>query len=169
LLGYVTPGSFFSAEGNIALLYASSRRHGRYVGVAAGHREEEPPGAEVRIGSFERRGKMAIGHYGIASGGRGTLLTSLPGVHPATATLDPPAPFYGQASYEEEAVDSRHWTGTLGVELPGLRLPLTGPGFQARLCVLNPLYAPRTGCDFFKAPPPPADERPALRLGWMPR
>jgi hypothetical protein len=166
LPGYVAPGSFFSSPGNIALLYASSRRHGRYVGVAAGHREEEPPGAEVRVGSFERRGKMAIGRYGVVYAGPGTLLTSLPGVHPATATLDPPAPFFGQAGYQEEAADARRWTGTLGVELPGLRLPLTGPGFHVRLCVLNPLYAPRTGCDFFKAPPPPPVERPALRLGW---
>lgn len=169
LLGYVVPGSFFSAPGNIALLYASSRRHGRYVGVTAGHREEEPPGAEVRIGSFERRGEMALGHYGIVSAGRGTLLTSPPGVHPATATLDPPAPFFGQAGYQEKAAESRRWTGTLGIELPGARLPLTGPGFHVRLCVLNPLYAPRRGCDFFKAPPPPADERLALRLGRMSR
>lgn len=169
LLGFVTPGSFFAAEGDIALLYASSRRHGRFVGVAAGHREEEPPGAEVRVGSFEQRGKMAIGHYGFIAGGRGTLLTSLPGVHPATATLDPPAPFFGQADYREEAVASRRWTGDLGVEFPGLRLPLAGPGFHARLCVLKPLYAPRTGCDFFKAPSPPADERLPLSLGWTPR
>jgi len=169
LLGYVAPGSFFSDEGDIALLYASSRRHGRYVGITAGHGEEEPPGAEVRVGSFERRGKMAIGHYGFLSAGRGTLLTTLPGVHPASATLDPPAPLYGQASYREDAAASRRWSGGLGIEFPGLRLPLTGPGFHARLCVLNPLYAPRTGCDFFKAPPPPADERPALSLGWMPR
>ena len=169
LPGFVAPGSFLAGEGNIALLYASSRRHGRYVGVTAGHQEEEPPGAEVRVGSFERRGKMAIGRYGVVDGGAGTLLTSLPGVHPATATLDPPAPFSGRADYQEEAVDSRRWTGTLGVELPGLRLPLTGPSFHVRLCVLNPLYAPRKGCDFFKAPPPPPDRRPALRLGWMPR
>ncbi|HEU4739959.1 MAG TPA: hypothetical protein VFS54_12890 [Solirubrobacterales bacterium] len=169
LLGYVAPGSFFSSEGNIALLYASSRRHGRFVGVAAGHLEEEPPGAEVRVGSFEQRGRMAIGHYGFVYGGRGTLLTSPPGAHPASATLDPPAPLSGQASYQEEAADSRRWAGNLRIEFPGLKLPLTGPGFRARLCVLNPLYAPRTGCDFFKAPPPPADERPALSLGWMPR
>lgn len=169
LLGYAAPGSFFSSEGNIALLYASSRRHGRFVGVTAGHREEEPPGAEVRIGSFERRGKMAIGRYGIVYAGPGTLLTSLPGVHPASATLDPPAPFSGQAGYREHAVAFRRWTGDLQIELPGMRLPLTGSGFHARLCVLNPLYAPRTGCDFFKAPPPPPDERPALRLGWRPR
>jgi hypothetical protein len=169
LLGYVTPRSFFSGEGNIALLYASSRRHGRYVGVLAGHREEEPPGAEVKIGSFERRRRMAIGHYGFVAGGRGTLLTSLPGVHPATATLDPPAPFSGRAGYQENASGSRRWTGNLAVEFPGLRLPLTGPGFDVRLCVLNPLYAPRAGCDFFKAPPPPPDERPALRLGWPTR
>ncbi len=166
LRAYVAPGSFFSVTGNIALLYASAHKHGRYVGVTAGHHEEEPPGAQVRIGVLESRGKMAIGRYGLLYAGPGTLLTSLPGVHPATATLAPPAPFFGAASYQQKAADSRSWTGTLGVELPGLRLPLTGPGFHTRLCVLNPLKAPRSGCDFFKAPPPPPDERPALRLGW---
>lgn len=167
LRAYVAPGSFFSGTGNIALLYASSHEHGRYVGITAGHLEEEPPGAQVRIGVLESRGKMAIGRYAIVYAGRGTLLTSLPGVHPATATLAPPAPFFGEANYQEKAADSRAWTGTLGVNLPGLKLPLTGPGFHIRLCVLNPLNAPWKGCDFFKAPPPPPDERPALRQGWM--
>jgi hypothetical protein len=167
LRAYVAPGSFFATEGDIALLYATARNHGRYIGITAGHREESPPGAEVRIGIFESRGEMAIGRYALVFGIPGTLLTSLPGVHPATATLSPAAPFFGEAAYREESADSRSWTGTLGVNLAGLKLPLTGSRFHTRLCVLNPLKAPRDGCDFFKAEPV-FDERPA-RLGLMSR
>jgi hypothetical protein len=162
LRAHVAPGSFFVTQGDIALLYATTHRHGRYVGVTAGHEEGSPPGAEVRIGVLESRKRMAIGRYGLILGPPGTLLTSLPGVHPATATLDPPAPFYGSGSYLESSTPTRKWSGSLGVNLPGLKLPLTGPEFHARLCVLNPLRT-RRGCDFFKAEPPPPDERPALQ------
>lgn len=164
LRAYVVPGSFFSTSGNIALLYASKRSHGRYVGITAGHAAESPPGAEVRFGMFESRGEMAIGRYALALGSRGTLLTSLPGVHPATATLAPPPPFYGEAHYREKSAHSGAWTGDLGVDLGGLKLPLAGPEFHARLCVLSPLHH-RRGCDFFKAEPE-FDERPA-RPWWM--
>jgi hypothetical protein len=166
LRAYVVLSSFFSTEGSIALLYASARRHGRFVGVTAGHREGAPPGAELRFGSFESRGAMAIGRYALAEAPQGTLLTSLPGEHPATATLAPPAPFFGEARYREKSAHAGTWTGDLGIDLAGLRLPLTGSGFHARLCVLNPLKT-RSGCDFFKAEPE-YDERPA-RPWWMAR
>ncbi|MGN6275570.1 MAG: hypothetical protein ACTHNP_06535 [Solirubrobacterales bacterium] len=164
LRGYVAPRSFFATPHDIALLYASSRRHGRYIGVTAGHPEGAPPGAELRMGMFESTGEMAVGRYALATGGPGTLLTSLPGVHPATATLAPPAPFFGEATYQEGAAASQAWTGNLGIRLPGLKLPLTGPRFHVRLCVLNPLKT-RDGCDFFKAEPE-FEERPA-RPAWM--
>ena len=63
---------------------------------------------------------MAIGHRVYLNGPPGTLLTSLPGAHPATATLAPPPPFYGKAAYSEK---SDAWSGTLGVKLAGLSLP----------------------------------------------
>jgi hypothetical protein len=158
---YVGTAPVFSDREGIALLYASARRHGRYVGITATHDEGTPPGANVQLQVIEARKGMAIGHGISLAGGKGTLLTSLPGAHPATATLAPPAPFYGKAAYSEE---SQSWTGTLGVKLAGLRLPLTGPGFHVHLCVTNPLKD-RDGCEFFKAEPPPV-ERPA-RLAWM--
>jgi hypothetical protein len=153
---YVAPTPLFPDESSIALLYASTRRHGRYVGITAMHPEGSSPGADVQLGIVEPRHGMAIGHGVYLSGPSGTLLTSPPGAHPATATLTPPAPFYGEAAYSEE---SDAWTGTLGVKLAGLSLPLTGPGFHVHLCVVNPLRD-RDGCDFFKAEPP-ADQRPA--------
>ena len=167
LRAYVIPGSFFATRGDIALLYASSREHGRYIGVTAGHKAESPPGANLRVGVIESKGEMAIGRYAYVPGPAGTLLTSLPGVHPATATLTPPAPFFGEATYQETPGDSPGWAGTLGVNLPGLKLPLTGTNFHVRLCVLSPLKT-KDGCDFFKAEPASQfDERlarPGLRL-----
>lgn len=163
LRAYAAPSLVFSDEHSIALLYASTRSHGRYVGISAMHREGSAPGADVELRIVEPRRGMAIGHGAFLDGPPGTLLTTRPGGHPATATLAPPAPFHGEASYSEE---SDAWTGNLGVEIAGLRLSLTGPGFQVHLCVVSPLKD-KDGCDFFKTEPS-FDERPA-RPGWMPR
>lgn len=157
---YVSPTPIFPDNHSLALLYASSRSHGRYVGITAVHTEGSPPGAEVQLAVVESRRGMAIGQGAYLQGPRGTLLTSLPGAHPATATLAPPAPFSGKGTYSEEA---GAWSGSLKVELPGSTLPLTGPAYGVHLCVANPLKD-RDGCEFFKAEPP-YDERPA-RPGW---
>lgn len=153
---YVAPTPLFPDEHSISLVYASTRSHGRYVGITAMHPEESPPGADVQLGVVEARHGMAIGRGVYLDGPPGTLLTSLPGAHPATATLAPSAPFYGEAAYSEE---SHAWTGSLGIRLAGLNLPLTGPDFHVHLCVVNPLRD-KDDCDFFKTEPPP-DERPA--------
>jgi hypothetical protein len=157
---YVAPISLLPYENSIALLHASTRSHGRYVGITAAHGEGSPPGAYVQLRIVESRQGMAIGHSVHVDGPPGTLLTSLPGAHPATATLAPPRPFHGKAAYSEE---SDAWTGTLGVSLAGVSLPLTGPGFGVRLCVVSPLRD-RDGCDFFKAEPPFVER--AARPGW---
>jgi hypothetical protein len=157
---YVAPLPLLPVDYSIALLYASTRSHGRYVGITATHPEGSPPGADVQLGIVESRQGMAIGHGVYLNGPPGTLFTSLPGVHPATATLAPPPPFYGKAAYSEE---SDAWTGTLGIKLAGLSLPLTGPDFHVHLCVVNPVRD-KDGCKFFKAEPPP-EERPA-RPAW---
>ncbi len=152
---YVEPsfGFIFSpGDGNVSLLYAASRQHGRYIGIRAAHREGYPPGAEVTLGTLESQSGMAIGRDAYLEGFPGTLLTSLPEEHPATATLAPPPPFFGEAHYLEKSATSHSWTGTLGVHLPGLTLPLTGPGFYTSLCVVSPLKAP-DGCDFLKPKP----------------
>lgn len=160
---YVAPdfGFFFSfGRGSVSLLNAAARSHGRYVGIRAAHSEGSGPGAEVQLGTLESRGEMAIGRGAYVNGFPGTLVTSLPGAHPATATLAPPAPFYGEANYLEKSSTSHSWAGTLRVSLPGLTLPLTGPGFYTSLCVVSPLKVP-DGCDFIKPKPLEPDRRPA--------
>lgn len=165
---YAAPrfGFFFSpGHGTISLLYAAARDHGRSIGIRAAHEEGSGPGAEVLLGTVESRGEMAIGHSAYLDRVTGALLTSLPGVHPATATLAPPPPFFGEANYLEKSATSHSWTGTLGVELPGLTLPLTGSDFYTSLCVVSPLKTPN-GCDFIKQKPLRPERRPA-RPGWM--
>lgn len=152
---YVAPsfGFLFSGgRGTVSLLYAAAHNHGRYIGIRAAHREGSRPGAEVEMGTLESAGGMAIGRSAYVEGVPGTLLTSLPGEHPATATLAPPAPFFGEAHYLEKSATSHSWTGNLGVNLPGLTLPLTTPGFSTSLCVVSPLKVP-DGCDFLKPKP----------------
>jgi len=160
LRGYVTPSPLISDNDSIALLDASGHRHGRQVRISAVHEEGSPPGAEIQLGIAESRHGMAIGHGIYFEGARGTLLTSLPGAHPATATLSPPAPFFGKGVYSEE---NQSWSGSLGVKVAGLKVPLTGPGFHVHLCVANALKD-RNGCEYFKGEPA-ADER-AARPGW---
>ncbi len=51
-----------------------------------------------------------------------------------SATLAPPAPFAGHATYRRDAPPARRWTGDLTVDLPGdSDYPLTGPGLRVTL------------------------------------
>ncbi len=154
LYEYVAPSETFfvtSEGGSIAMLLAISRRGGRFVYLRAAHMQSYEAGADVQAGALERKHGMAIGHYAEVNGGEGTLLTSLPGVHPATATLAPPAPFHGEASFIENSPTSHAWGGTLAVSFPGLDLPLTGPTYATSLCVSSP-FKTRVPCDFQKIP-----------------
>jgi hypothetical protein len=156
LRGYAVVPPVFADKDSIALVYASHRGHGRYVGITAAHPGGAPPGANVQLAIVESRRGMAIGRGAFLEGGEGTLRTSQPGEHPATATLAPPPAFYGRAAYSEE---SHAWTGNLGVRIAGSRMSLTGPAYRVHLCVANPIRD-KDGCEFFKAEPPP-DERSA--------
>lgn len=152
---YVEPGftaTFGSGGGAIALLYAVAKIEGRSIGIRASHQQGSPPGAEVQLGTLESEHGMAVGRTALVNGGPGTLLTSLPGEHPASATLAPPFPFSGEGSLYESSSRSHSWTGSLSVSLPGLEQPLTGPRFSTSLCVLSPLKSP-SGCDFTKPKP----------------
>jgi hypothetical protein len=53
----------------------------------------------------------------------------------AGASLNPPAPFAGSATFLQESATPPTWTGDLRVDLPGFgTVPLTGPGVKASLC-----------------------------------
>jgi hypothetical protein len=109
---------------------------------ASGYPETEPPTSSGGIPtvafaatwSAERRGvqilaradRDTVSSYFRIPGPVGTL---------TDATVTPPAPFHGTASYHAESPTTAAWTGDLDVEFPGIgTVPLTGPGFTARLC-----------------------------------
>lgn len=153
LYEYVEPDMGYlvsSAGGSIALLRAFATGD-RYVYLRAAHMQSTYAGAEVQAAALERHLEMAVGHSAYVYGGEGTLRTTLPGQHPALATLAPPAPFHGEGQFVENSSTSHSWTGSLSVSFPGLDLPLTGPEFATGLCVRSPFKSPAP-CDY--KPPP---------------
>jgi hypothetical protein len=55
---------------------------------------------------------------------------------PRSASVTPPAPFTGSATFQQEAADQFGWTGDLAVELPGVgEVSLAGPKFETAVCV----------------------------------
>lgn len=53
----------------------------------------------------------------------------------AEATVTPPAPFSGSATFHLDDPKTASWTGDLALETPGLgKVPLTGNGIDAGLC-----------------------------------
>jgi hypothetical protein len=134
--------------GSVAQLQAGERQGNRQVYLRATHMAGAPPGAEVSALAFEYQGKMPVGRSAYASSSpAGTLLTSLPGERPPSATLKPAFPFTGEATYLASSHLSHSWTGDLSVQFPGLLEPLAGPDFYSTLCVVSPLRS-RYGCDF---------------------
>lgn len=83
----------------------------------------------------ERRGRIVITRSGMAFAEPSTFAFSAPTTNPTTASVAPPFPFTGTASFERGAGEAPVWSGNLEVELPGLgTVPLTGSSFAARLC-----------------------------------
>lgn len=147
----VEPSLSFSAGsngGSLATLEVAAREGHRRIALRAAHMQGAPPGAEVHAITFEYQGKMPVGRSAEASQApAGTLLSTLPGERPATASLAPPAPFSGEGRYVGTSPTSHSWTGTLAVQFPGLLQPLAGPEFASTFCVVSPLVE-RYGCDF---------------------
>lgn len=137
-----------SNGGSLAMLEVGARQGHRGIALRAAHMQGAPPGAEVHAITFEYQGKMPVGRSAeAAQAPAGTLLSTLPGERPATATLAPPAPFSGEGRYVGTSPTSHSWTGTLAVQFPGLLQPLAGPEFASTFCVVSPLVE-RYGCDF---------------------
>jgi len=150
---YVAPRfgfNFSPGSGSIALLYAAERTARRTIGIRVAHGAGASAGAEVDVRVLELSHGMAIGRSVFGNQeAPGTFTTSMPGEHPASAILKPPAPFRGEGVYLEGSPTSHSWTGDLTASLPGSDVSLTGPGFKTSLCVVSPLKAP-DGCDFLR-------------------
>jgi hypothetical protein len=134
--------------GDVSSLQAVNKEDGRVVEMRAAHATGGKRGAEVEAGAFEYQGQMPVGRVvQVLKAPAGTLVTTLPGEHPAAAKLKPGAPFSGEASFLTTSPTTHSWTGTLAVRFPGLVAPLTGTSFFSSLCVVSPLVKPH-GCEF---------------------
>jgi hypothetical protein len=101
--------------------------------------------ATVRAEAMERLGPIAIA--------RAVEVTGVPGraieagskaEHPKSATVTPPAPFSGSAVYRSagsiRSAASGKMTGSLSVDLFGVKVRLAGPRAKASLINFNPGY-----------------------------
>jgi hypothetical protein len=121
----------------VGMLAARAHGGGRTTTVEALGIEIE---SEVIFGAFigsvhERLGRVRIIRAALEFVEGPELKFSPKGRRPSTATLKPPEPFAGGASYLKQAGSPATWTGDLRVRLPGAgEVPLAGPEFNATLC-----------------------------------
>lgn len=81
-------------------------------------------------GSFERRGRMEIFRNAFAEAPPASFVFAS---DLSSATVQPPLPFQGEASFQRESSGSA-WSGSLSVDFPGREdVRLVGPRFTAHL------------------------------------
>lgn len=113
-------------------LEARSHAHGRRISFTELALAEEAPSiANAKL--HKRVGRVDVSETALVVGSAGIEFSD-PGSSPETATVSPPSPFSGSATYSRGGTTAS-WTGSLAVLLPGSgRVPLTGSGFHATLC-----------------------------------
>lgn len=90
--------------------------------------------AIVVAGTSERLGRVQISRSFFELADH-VLTLSKPKARPETALVKLPQPFRGSATYTATPDSRPTWTGDLRIGLPGAGpVPLTGPGFRAKLC-----------------------------------
>ena len=91
--------------------------------------------ANYTVRSIERRPNLGIYRSASATSSPETFAVTPLGAGPVTATVAPPPPFSGTATYEKSRDGNGTWSGDLAVELPGRgTLSLTDPTYHAKLC-----------------------------------
>lgn len=120
-----------ATAGDVATLKASNRAS-RSGFSAMATRGPKGRGTTIFSGGIqERRESIRIVRFAILTAPPPTFLFD----HAAgTATVRPPWPFSGSASFKRRRGGPPTWTGSLQVQLLGADpVPLAGPGFRARL------------------------------------
>lgn len=115
----------------IAETNKASARH-VYFQAERTPRPGKPDQTILLAGLEERQGNMRILRSGYAPARIGAFDFD----HElASATVDPPRPFAGTATFQRGRRGKAKWTGTLTVSVPGVdeRIALTGPRFRAWL------------------------------------
>ena len=116
---------------DVASLKASTP-HDRVVFEASALDERDGPTlAFFAVLTKERRGSVRIVRFLFtASDGPRAFLFDRRG---RSASLRPPKPFHGTASFQRNLGQPPSWSGTLSVSLPGAEVELTGPAFEAMM------------------------------------
>lgn len=84
----------------------------------------------------ERLRGMLIARTAFTRARPDTYVVEGPNTRPDSATVTPPAPFSGDASFHWAPGMSGEWSGSLSVDLPGAgTVPLTGDSFESELCL----------------------------------
>jgi hypothetical protein len=82
-------------------------------------------------GTVEQRGRISIFRFASVVGGQASYAFA---DNLSTATVRPPSPFEGEATFQREGRGRTSWSGMLSVSLPGRdHVRLAGPRFTARL------------------------------------
>jgi hypothetical protein len=82
-------------------------------------------------GAVEQRGRISIFRFASVMGGQASYAFA---DDLSTATVRPPSPFEGEATFQREGQGRTSWSGILSASLPGRdRVRLAGPRFTARL------------------------------------
>jgi hypothetical protein len=123
---------------SVRSLGAGHSAHGGELAFAAvGYAGYEPADEATQFAasySHTRRG-MVISAYVIAVAGPTAFSLPAGSGTPTEATVEPPAPFIGSATFRLESPEQSSWTGDLSVEMPTLgTVSLAGPGFWSGLC-----------------------------------
>jgi len=124
---------FTSGTGRPAgALIELTKRSGEELELALVSAKRHPAGrTSIYASARERRGEIAIEREVAVVGGPGALRYA-PDLR--TATLRPPAPFAGHATFRRGARPANRWTGNLTADFPGRSgVALTGPGLRVDL------------------------------------
>lgn len=117
----------------VPVLGAFDTESGAVLGVFGQEDEEDVVPVFFVAGTRERSGRVEIARLAYAIGTSHAFAVQ-PGL--GAATVSPPHPFTGTASFLRNADGSTAWSGNLAVPLPGAGIvPLTGAGFRADLRV----------------------------------
>jgi hypothetical protein len=123
-------------DGETVTLDVGSPRHRATLTAYASRSPHERGFTFIGAETEERRGRMEIQRLATA-GGPDDIFTYAADL--TVATVSPPRPFSGTATYERDAEGAISWAGDLTVSLPGAPdLALAGPAFEARFERLEP-------------------------------
>lgn len=109
-----------------------------------------PEEAQYTAQTTERQPGLGVVRAASVQAEPKTFAASALGTAPATATVSPPAPFSGTATYEQTPDGQGTWSGDLAVNLPGRgTLPLADSTYRAELCRSLACACPIGSCFFF--------------------